>query len=69
MLDALLSRRPYKEPWALDKSLEYLKSEKGKKFDPDCVDALLHNLDRIMATRELFSDDAEPSSPTLRSIT
>ncbi len=54
VMDALLSKRPYKTAWSLDRTLDYIKAAKGTQFDPDCVDALLANIDRVVATRELF---------------
>ncbi len=34
VLDALTSKRPYKEAWSMDKAFEYIKAESGKHFDP-----------------------------------
>jgi putative two-component system response regulator len=39
--DALLSERPYKKPWSLDRVRDLLEKEAGAHFDPDCVQALL----------------------------
>ncbi len=39
--DALVSKRPYKEPWPRHKALAFVCEERGKKFDPDVVDALI----------------------------
>ena len=44
VFDALLSPRPYKEPWSIDKALEFIGSQRGKMLDPACVDALMDNL-------------------------
>ena len=41
VLDALLSPRPYRGAWDLDRALEHVRSQRGAHFDPDCVDALL----------------------------
>lgn len=41
VFDALLSRRPYKEPWTLAQTMEYLQSRAGTQFDPQVVAALL----------------------------
>ncbi|WP_236011747.1 diguanylate cyclase domain-containing protein [Alicyclobacillus fructus] len=41
VLDALLSRRPYKEPWALDEVRHYLEAQSGTQFDPQFVSVLL----------------------------
>ncbi|MFW5432799.1 MAG: HD domain-containing phosphohydrolase [Methylophilaceae bacterium] len=39
VLDALTSKRPYKEAWSMDKAFEYLESESGKHFDPELIAA------------------------------
>jgi response regulator RpfG family c-di-GMP phosphodiesterase len=39
--DALLSKRPYKEAWKIEKVLDFFKNERGKAFDPDIVDILM----------------------------
>jgi two-component system response regulator RpfG len=35
VLNALISKRPHKEAWSMDKAFEYLEAESGKHFDPD----------------------------------
>jgi response regulator RpfG family c-di-GMP phosphodiesterase len=40
VFDALLHRRPYKEPWELDAVLAYLQERRNTQFDPDVLDAL-----------------------------
>ncbi len=50
VFDALLSERPYKKPWPLEKVLELFKSEAGKHFDPELtphIDALLPEMLKI----------------------
>lgn len=54
--DALSSRRVYKPAFPMEKVLEILDSEKGKHFDPDLVDILLNNLDRMTAIHEQYMD-------------
>jgi CHASE2 domain-containing sensor protein len=41
VFDALLSDRPYKEPWPVSEALDQLRRERGKHFDPAVVDAFL----------------------------
>ena len=41
VFDALLHRRPYKEPWPLPDVVAYLLERRGTQFDPDVLDALL----------------------------
>ena len=59
VFDALLSERPYKNAWPLDRVLELMRAESGAHFDPECVEALLLNLDRILAAREESDIDIE----------
>ncbi len=39
VFDALTSERPYKEAWAPEDAMAYLKACAGQQFDPDCVHA------------------------------
>jgi PAS domain S-box-containing protein len=39
--DALTSKRPYREAWSRQKTIAYIKSESGRHFDPNVVDAFL----------------------------
>ncbi len=41
VFDALLSERHYKAAWSLAATTEYLRSRRGRDFDPAVVDALL----------------------------
>ncbi len=47
VFDALLSRRPYKEPWPLEDALAELRRERGKHFDPKVADAFLALVDDL----------------------
>ena len=62
VFDALLSERPYKQAWSLERTLELISSQSGRHFDPDCVEALLLNLDRILSSRGLAEDSDEPKA-------
>ncbi|MBF0607236.1 MAG: HD-GYP domain-containing protein [Magnetococcales bacterium] len=41
VFDALTSKRPYKEPFSYDKTIDILKQGRGSHFDPDILDAFL----------------------------
>jgi putative two-component system response regulator len=41
VLDALISPRPYKDAWPLDRALAEMEAQRGRHFDPDIVDVLL----------------------------
>lgn len=47
VLDALLSPRPYKQAWEFETAMTYLSEQRGRLFDPRCVDALLHSRQRL----------------------
>jgi HD-GYP domain-containing protein (c-di-GMP phosphodiesterase class II) len=45
--DALTSDRPYRSAWSRDETLEYIRSESGKHFDPEVVTAFLKIIDEL----------------------
>ena len=47
VLDALLSKRHYKDAYTLDKTKEIMSAEIGKQFDPVVLSALLDNWDEF----------------------
>jgi response regulator RpfG family c-di-GMP phosphodiesterase len=47
VFDALTSQRPYKKPWTFEATVEYLKKESGKHFDPKLVDLFIKNIKKI----------------------
>lgn len=58
VFDALLSPRPYKAAWTIERTLDYMRAESGKQFDPDCVTGFFTALDQIVAAKkELTSKD------------
>ncbi len=57
VVDALLSRRCYKDPWKLDDVLGLLKEQRGKHFDPSVVDAFFRNLPSVLALRQSYPDE------------
>lgn len=52
VLDALTSKRPYKEAWPMEKALETINNDSGKHFDPAVVAALHRSLPRVMEIYE-----------------
>jgi type III secretion system FlhB-like substrate exporter len=49
VFDALLSKRPYKEPFSPEKVREIIAQERGKHFEPRLVDAFLGSYDEFLA--------------------
>jgi two-component system response regulator RpfG len=54
--DALTSERPYKTKWPIKKALDYLHQQRGKYFDPDCLDAFLSQTDRVSNIQFMLGD-------------
>ena len=56
VFDALTSRRPYKEAFSVEKSLEIVKEGRGSHFDPAVSDAFTNRLDAILLKKKEYSD-------------
>jgi len=59
VFDALLSTRPYKEAWPLEKAINLLKEESGKHFDPHLVKLFLEIIPEVQSLREEYPDEEE----------
>lgn len=57
VFDALTSKRPYKEPWSIDRTLDYMQEVAGKHFDPALVAKFL---ELELEIREVQQQWAEP---------
>lgn len=62
VFDALTSKRPYKKAWSVDDSVELIKSESGKHFDPQLVEHFIEHLPEIIAIRDKYAEPEEDSS-------
>lgn len=56
VFDALTSKRPYKEAWSIENTIEYITEQKGKHFDPRVVELLIENLPKILEIKERWQD-------------
>ncbi|MDK2124643.1 DUF3369 domain-containing protein [Parachitinimonas caeni] len=41
VFDALIHKRPYKEPWPLEEAIKYIQDRSGTQFDPNVIDVFL----------------------------
>ena len=57
VFDALTCKRPYKEPFSVEKSLAIIREGRGSHFDPDVVDAFFAIQDEILSIKEQYGDD------------
>ncbi len=56
VFDALLSKRPYKEPFSVEKTISIINEGSGSHFDPKLVTIFNENLSELLSLRERFSD-------------
>jgi len=54
--DALTSVRPYKKAWASEDAFEYLRTQRGKHFDPHLVDAFLGVREEVLRVQHEYRD-------------
>jgi HD-GYP domain-containing protein (c-di-GMP phosphodiesterase class II) len=59
IFDALLSERPYKKPFQLDKAIEIMKEGNGSFFDPQLLQLFLNNLQQFVSIRNRLCDQAQ----------
>ncbi|HEX9812221.1 MAG TPA: HD domain-containing phosphohydrolase [Burkholderiales bacterium] len=60
VFDALMSARPYKDPWPADRAMDYVRAALGTQLDPLCGDSFLRQIESVMFIREQFRDETPP---------
>jgi putative two-component system response regulator len=70
VFDALTSKRPYKEPFSVEKSLAIIREGRGSHFDPDVVDAFFAIQDEILTIKKQYGDDNQQAfdNPELKAL-
>jgi putative two-component system response regulator len=56
VFDALLSERPYKKAFSLERALDIMQSDSGSHFHPKIIELFLNNLDEILEIRKRLRD-------------
>ncbi|TMO09813.1 two-component system response regulator [Pseudoalteromonas sp. S558] len=51
VFDALTSKRPYKEAWSVEKTVQHMQAQAGAHFDPALIELFVKNLDDIIAIK------------------
>jgi putative two-component system response regulator len=65
VFDALSMRRPYKEPWSIEKITDHIQTGAGLHFDPKLVAVFSAILPRLLEIQDKWNENAEGSmSPT-----
>ena len=60
LFDALTSRRPYKKPFSVEKSLDIIAEGSGQHFDPRVCEAFLAKTDAILQMKAEYADADDP---------
>jgi putative two-component system response regulator len=58
VFDALTSKRPYKDAWSIESTMEYIHSQSGLHFDPKLVQLFEENLDEILNIKTRWLDES-----------
>ena len=69
VFDALTSKRPYKEPYSYEKSIEIMKNERGKHFNPEILDAFLEISKKLYNEISMLSSEAELKRKLYETVT
>jgi putative two-component system response regulator len=64
VFDALLSRRPYKDPWPEVQVREFLIAQAGKRFDPTLIALFIGEFEMMLAIRQGY--DVVPAAESER---
>ena len=56
VFDALVSERPYKRAWNMEQGVAFLRSQRGRHFDPSCIDAFLADISKLEAIETELAD-------------
>jgi len=60
VFDALTSKRPYKEPFPVEKAIAIMREEEGKQFDPAVLTAFLDQLEEVTRIKESAAEEPPP---------
>jgi putative two-component system response regulator len=52
VFDALTSKRPYKEPFSVEKAVDIIKKESGQHFDPEVARVFLESIDGVLKIKQ-----------------
>jgi len=55
VFDALSSSRVYKEAWSIERTVNLIKEERGKAFEPKLVDLFVENLEAILKIKQKYN--------------
>jgi two-component system response regulator RpfG len=57
VFDALTSIRPYKKAWSFEDAFAFINNQKGRQFDPECVEVFLEHADQVKEIYDTHFED------------
>lgn len=57
VFDALISKRPYKDPWPIDRALGSIKEDTGKSFDPEMSRIFSESIEEIIEVVSMYPEE------------
>jgi putative two-component system response regulator len=60
VFDALSMKRPYKEPWPIDRIVAYIRLNSGTHFDPEIVGVFEKILPELLDIHQIWTEDIKP---------
>ena len=72
VFDALVSIRPYKQPFPIEQAMAIIDEGRGSHFDPDIADAFVQLADQFHAVAQRYADSDDElahKAATLKVIT
>ena len=66
VFDALTSKRPYKDPYPMDKALSIIKQERGRHFDPELTDLFIKHYHSFVSIKKELSSEQDTASANFR---
>ena len=63
VFDALTSDRPYRKAFTLENTIQIMREERGKHFDPRLVDLFLEDVDQLLEIRDRHTASAVTPEP------
>jgi len=57
VFDALIHDRCYKKAWSIEEAIDFIKKEKGKKFEPKIVDMFLESIEDILKIYRKYTEN------------
>ena len=65
VFDALTTKRPYKQAWTVDDTLQFLNDNSGKHFDPNLIPLFMNLLPEVMEIKEKYGEEQAKKTPSV----